>query len=146
MRIAWLILALLAIAAPVRAQQAPPTDPMPSAELPPALDRVLRDYEQAWEARDAEALAALFTKDGFVLRPGHPPVRGRRAIEKAYQNAGGPLHLRALAFEYAGTVAYIIGGYRANPEGPDSGKFVLTLRKMQDGQWLITADMDNQNR
>ncbi len=39
-------------------------------DLPNDVDRVLRDYESAWAARDAEALANLFTPDGFVLRPG----------------------------------------------------------------------------
>ncbi|MGI9174042.1 MAG: YybH family protein, partial [Rhodothermales bacterium] len=113
--------------------------------LPPELDRVLRDYEQGWRDRDADALAALFTPDGFVLRAGHPPVRGRTAIAEAYQGSGGPLHLHAFAFAEADSVAYIIGGYRAAPARPDAGKFILTLRRGPDGQWLIAADMDNQN-
>jgi ketosteroid isomerase-like protein len=49
-------------------------------DLPNDVDRVLRDYGSAWAARDAEALANLFTPDGFVLRPGSPLVRGRDAI------------------------------------------------------------------
>jgi hypothetical protein len=49
-------------------------------DLPNDVDRVLRDYESAWAARDAEALSNLFTPDGFVLRPGSPLVRGRDAI------------------------------------------------------------------
>jgi ketosteroid isomerase-like protein len=122
------------------------TNAIPSVTLPPALDRVLRDYEQAWRNYDAEALAALFAEDGFVLQSGHPPVRGRDAIEDAYQNAGGRLHLRALAFEQSGPTAYIIGGYTSTPRWPDAGKFILTLRRGDDGQWLITADMDNRNR
>lgn len=121
-------------------------DPLPSVALPPELERVLRDYERAWEARDAAALAALFAPDGFVLRPGHPPVRGREAIEEAYRGAGGPLHLRALAFERSGPVAYVVGGYSASPDRPDGGKFVLTLRREADGRYLITADMDNGNQ
>jgi uncharacterized protein (TIGR02246 family) len=50
--------------------------------LPPALERVLRDYETAWAARDAHGLAQLFAEDGFVLPNGGVPVRGRPAIEK----------------------------------------------------------------
>ena len=118
----------------------------PSVELPPELDRVLRDYEQGWRNGDATALANLFTEDGFILRPGHPPTRGRTAIEEAYKNAGGPLTLRALAYEMDEQIAYIIGGYGYNPEGgPDTGKFTLSLRKGSDGNWLIAADMDNGN-
>ena len=124
----------------------PETEALPSVPLPPELERVLRDYERAWRNHDAEALAALFTVDGFVLRSGHPPARGRKAIEKAYRNSGGRLHLRALAFEQSGPVAYIIGGYTSTPKWPDAGKFVLALRQASDGEWLIAADMDNRNR
>lgn len=117
-----------------------------TVDLPPALDRVLRDYERAWGDRDPEALARLFSSDGFVLRSGYPPVRGRDAIEEAYRDAGGALHLRALAYEQSGSIAYIVGGYAAAPGLPDGGKFVLTLRRADDDRWLITADMDNRNR
>ena len=125
----------------------PPGDTtmLPSVTLPPAFDRVLRDYERAWQARDAAALAALFTPDGFVLRPGSPPVRGRGAIERAYAGSGGPLRLRALAYAYADSVGYIIGAFGASADGGDAGKFVLPLRRGVDGRWLIAADMDNGN-
>ena len=142
--LALVCLALTSVGA--RAQPADTTGALPSVALPPALDRVLRDYERAWEARDAQALAALFTPDGFVLRPGQPPVRGREAIRRAYENAGGPLHLRALAFERADSVAYVVGGYGAAADRPDSGKFVLALRRTSEGPWRIFADMDNPNR
>jgi hypothetical protein len=36
--------------------------------LPPDLDRVLRDYERAWSAGDAKAIALLFTEDGVLLQ------------------------------------------------------------------------------
>lgn len=45
-------------------------DPLPSVQLPPALDRVLRDYERHWRAGNADSLTALFTMDGFVARRG----------------------------------------------------------------------------
>ena len=128
------------------AQAKPAPEPIPSVTLAPELDRVLRDYERAWIARDASALAALFTTDGFVLRPGHPPVRGRAEIQKSYQNAGGPLHLRALAVEQSGPIAYIIGAYGPKAGAPDAGKFILALQRDEQGRWLIAADMDNGNQ
>ena len=80
-----LVAAALALAAraPSQKSSSSPT-PIPSISLPSDLDRVLRDYEKAWAARDAVALAALFTEDGFVLQGGKPPVRGREAIRAAY--------------------------------------------------------------
>ena len=128
------------------AQQPAPAPATPSVTLPPELDRVLRDYERAWQGRDAAGLAALFTEDGFVLSNGKPPVRGRAAIRDAYAKSGGPLALRALAFTTEGKVGYIIGAFGGKPGDPDWGKFVLALRRGGDGRWLIAADMDNENR
>lgn len=142
------VVALLAASGGAIAQQTPAAAParVPSVTLPPELDRVLRDYEQEWEAGNVTALARLFTEDGFVLRPGHPPVRGRAAIEESYRGASGDLHLRALAYSAEGSVGYIIGAFAyGSADAPDGGKFILTLRRGADGRWLITADMDNPN-
>lgn len=141
-----ILLCCILSAGGVFAQQTTQPNALPSVTLPPDLERVLRDYERAWRAHDAAALAALFAADGFVLRSGHPPVHGREAIEEAYRDSGGRLHLRALAFERADSIAYIIGGYTSTPQWPDAGSFVLTLRRASGGRWLITADMDNRNR
>lgn len=118
---------------------------LPSVTLPPALDRVLRDYERRWAAGDAAALAELFTEDGFVLSSGNTPVRGRAAIRERYANAGGALRLRALGYAVGDTVGYIVGayGYGDEREVPDRGKFVLALRRAPAGPWHIAADIDN---
>lgn len=146
-------LTLVPLARPAAAQQpaaAQAPAPLPSVTLPPALDRVLRDYERGWRAGDAAGVAALFAPDGFVLQSGQPPVRGRAAIEAAYAGQGGPLHLRALAFGASDSLAFIIGAYGYAAAGaapaapvPDMGKFTLTLRRGADGRWLIFSDMDN---
>jgi ketosteroid isomerase-like protein len=118
---------------------------LPSVALPATLARVLTDYEDAWQEKDAAALAALFAEDGFVLSSGVPPVRGRAAIEKHYAGQGGPLSLRALAYATEGSTGYVIGGFARRKGEPDIGKFTLTLRKAPDGRWLIVSDMDNGN-
>lgn len=140
-----LIVALALTPAAVRSQAPAATTQLPSVQLPAALDRVLRDYEKHWVARDAAALAALFAEDGFVLQGNRPPVRGRAAITEAYRGAGGPLVLRALAYATADSVGYIIGGYAVKAGEPDVGKFTLTLRRGKNGAWLIMSDMDNGN-
>jgi ketosteroid isomerase-like protein len=139
-----LLIVVLSMAGSISAQTAAKAA-MPSATLPAGLDRVLRDYEKAWRANDAAALAQLFTEDGFVLANGKPPVRGRTAIEAAYAGHGGPLVLRALSLSTDGTVGYIIGAYAATADADDTGKFVLALRKNKRGRWLIAADIDNTN-
>jgi hypothetical protein len=55
------LILLFATTLPDFGQQPAPTAPLPSVALPPGLDHVLRDYERAWRARDADALAGLFT-------------------------------------------------------------------------------------
>lgn len=143
-----LVVALAVATVPARAQTATPAPPsLPSIVLPAELDRVLRDYERAWRAGDENALAALFTEDGFVPT-GQGWVRGRDAIRATYQNSQGDLHLRALAFAVQDTVGYIVGayGYGDAAPVPDRGKFVLVLRRARGGQWLIAADLDQSNR
>jgi ketosteroid isomerase-like protein len=143
------ILATLAAfaAGPAQAQAPDAYTPLPSITLPADLDRVLRDYERAWEAGDETALAMLFTDDGFVPT-GRGWVRGRDDIRRTYQNSSGSLRLRALAFAVQDSVGYIVGayGYRASAASTDTGKFVLALRRSPVGRWLIAADLDQSNR
>ncbi len=144
---ALIILTALAVNSPaivVDAQEPAPA-PLPTVDLPSELERVLRDYEQAWAAGDSRGLADLFTVDGFVLRPGRPPARGRTAIQSAYRNVGGDLALRALDYAVSDSVGYIIGGFSGELGGQDIGKFVLAVRRGPSGLWLIVADIDNEN-
>ncbi len=148
-RLAVIFCSALLLASPAIAHDAEgtkPAQPLPDAALPATLDRVLRDYEQAWRTGDARALAALFAEDGFVLQSNQLPVRGRSAIEAAYAGQGGsPLRLRALAYSVEGSTGYIIGAYRYGNNVGDTGKFTLTLKRVVDGPWMIFSDMDNGN-
>ena len=146
--VALALAAALALApAPLRAQggEAAPGDaPLPSVELPPELDRVLRDYERLWEAGDAEGLAALFTPGGHVRAdPGW--VRGRDRIADRYTIAGGDLQLRAIDWATDGDTGWIVGayGYAVGDPPVDGGSFLLALRRGEDGRWLIAADLDH---
>lgn len=116
----------------------------PKVELPDDLQRVLTDYETHWANNNAEALANLFTEDGFILRPRNTPTRGRLKIEEAYQSSGGDLRLSAYDFLIEGNLGFIIGGYTYGTQTEDVGKFTLILKKI-DEKWLIHSDMDNGN-
>ena len=149
MKLLSCVVVVFAIVRLVHAQpeqpRSPAVDSLTSISLPPKLDRILRDYEEGWRNKDEVALAALFAPDGFILRPGHPPVRGRANIEETYASSGGPLLLHAFDYAVADSVGYIIGGYAHSDGAADSGKYILTLRLLNDGRWYITADMDNHN-
>lgn len=146
--LAMIFCSALLLATPAMAFGAEGSTParLPDTPLPAPLDRVLRDYEQAWRTGDAKALAALFAEDGFVLQSNQPPVRGRSVIEAAYAGQGSsPLRLRALAYAVEGNTGYIIGAYSYGNNVGDTGKFTLTLKRVGDGPWLIFSDMDNSN-
>ncbi len=149
MRVAVLVLSSIALfSSPAMAQTPnapPPPAPLPSITLPPQLDRVLRDYERHWRAGDEQALATLFTADGFVPRSGGW-VGGSDGIRQTYENFSGDLRLRALAYAVDDTVGYIVGAYRYGEGANDSGKFVLALRRAPGDPWLIAADIDQSNR
>src|SRR5882672_793862 len=87
----------------------PPSVPEPSIDLPPALARVLTDYETAWRNRDAAALSRLFADDRIVVPNACPPVEGRAAVERCYAGSGGALSLRAIAYGSDGALGYIVG-------------------------------------
>jgi ketosteroid isomerase-like protein len=127
---------------PHPSQRQPPA-PLPTVALPAQLDRVLREYERHWHAGDAEALVDLFTDDGFVARRGGW-IRGHAGLREALQSTSSDLRLRAVAYAADEHVGYIIGayGYADQPGIPDRGMFILTLRRAEDGRWLIAADLD----
>lgn len=135
--------AAVVLAASAHAQAVDPP-PLPTVSLPPELASVLTDYEIQWR-HGGDSLAQLFTEDAILTVGGRPPVRGRSAIAAHYRGSHGPLALRAIAYAAEGNVAYIIGGYASRRGEPDTGKFVLTLRKEATGRWLIFSDMDTGN-
>ena len=118
----------------------------PDVRLPAEFQRVLQDYEAAWQGHEAHALAQLFAEDGYVMAPGQSPIKGRNEIQRAYANAGGPLSLRAIAFASEGKLAYILGTFTRHKGEPDLGKFTLILRKDAHDGWVIVSDMDNSIR
>ena len=147
-RLAGLVVALMVVIggtwAGAQAPQPSPDTPMPSAiALPPAFDRVLRDYEAAWRDGDGARLASLFTEDGFAVQNGSPIRRGRSAIAGGLTKPGGTLQLTAYAYSSSGNVGYIVGGYRYPTTVGSGGRFVLALQSGPDGRWLIAADLDN---
>ncbi len=140
---AAVIVCLLAIGGTCRAAQPPDAPTPPPVSLPPALDRVLRDYEAAWRDGDGARLAALFTEDGFAVQSGSPIRRGRAAIAAGITKPGGALQLTAYAYSTSGNLAHIIGGYRYPQTTGEGGRFVLALQSGPDGRWLIAADLAN---
>ncbi|HEX6090148.1 MAG TPA: DUF4440 domain-containing protein [Gemmatimonadales bacterium] len=145
-RIPGALIALAVAACGRDAVSGEPRSPDSAIELAPDLERVLRDYETAYARRDAAALAALFTEDGYVLPTGRPPVRGRAALQAHFEREGGPLRLVPIAAAAEDSVGYVIGTFGAEARADAGGKFILLLRRTGAGPWRIAADMANPNR
>ena len=54
------------------------------------LERVMSRYKRAWETRDAELAAALFTEDAtYQEHPFHEPILGQDGIRRYWEGATG---------------------------------------------------------
>lgn len=75
-------------------------------------------------------------------------VRGQGGLREALQRTSSALRTEAVAYEVNEAVVYIVGayGYGTNPQVPDRGMYILTLRRAPNGRWLIAADLDGSFR
>lgn len=123
---------------------------------PDCRDTVLR-AARAQDLQDWDALAAWFTEDALLVRPGAEPLHGRAAIRAAY--AGRPpgrftrhLVVSTLVDETAPGLArahstvLLWAGHADDAEGPQGrpaqgpqllGEFDDRLRLEDDGRWRI---------
>jgi uncharacterized protein (TIGR02246 family) len=114
----------------------------------PGLEAAQAAFVAAMEARDAEALAALFAHDGVVQVAGMPEFRGRDAIAGLYRNLFGFLveslpEPEPLVRAGEGGLAYGTGRVTNIFQGPDGterhqGKFVIVWAQTPEG-WRIAA-------
>ncbi|HEY3013418.1 MAG TPA: nuclear transport factor 2 family protein [Gemmatimonadales bacterium] len=114
------------------------------------------EFFAAAKARDANAIAALYSDDAISMPPNSPPLVGHDAILKYNQDfvkapgltiSGGPETIR---FSDDGTMAYETGRYSvsyADPKGrtvKDEGKYLNVLRR-EGGKWKVVADAFSSN-
>ncbi|WP_417597883.1 YybH family protein [Pararhodobacter oceanensis] len=127
----------LAVTLPAQAQVANPRD-----AIPPMVAAV--------EARDANAIAALYTEDAIILGAGRPVVAGREAIRDSWIQsfAGGysVLEVGRPRTERGADRALMVFLWQATiqPEGGEAqqivGRSMLYFTRVEGG-WLISADM-----
>lgn len=114
------------------------------------------EWMEAVEARDLDAIAAIYTEDGRFMGPNAPAARGQEAVRGAWEQLFG-LPGVSLRFEPSEIVvsegadmAYDSGSYRLSyGEGEnrmdDEGKYLVVSEKV-GGEWKVAADMFNTNR
>jgi uncharacterized protein (TIGR02246 family) len=117
-------------------------------DLRAQIEKIDRAWEKAYNAGDAAALTALYTKDAKVMPPGAEVVTGTSAIRKLFETdvAQGAKNTLTMADvvgfgEYAlETGTFVVTS--AEGKHLDHGSF-MTLHKKVDGGWKIHRDAWN---
>lgn len=104
-------------------------------------------WQEALNAGDVDALAAVYTDDAHILPPNAAPARGHGAVREIFGGmieAGLGGTLTTLEVAAAVDIGHHVGAYEitAGDQVVDRGKFTEIWRQ-QDGEWKIAADIWN---
>ena len=98
-------------------------------------------------ARDAQAIADLYTEDGRVVAPGAPPAVGRAAIAAFWagsMNDTAAVRLETLSVEAAGDLALEEGvAHLVANDGSESAARYLVVWKREGRRWHLHRDIWN---
>jgi uncharacterized protein (TIGR02246 family) len=127
---------------------ASPLPALAQGDLRAQIEKLAKTWEKAYNAGDAAALAALYTKDAQVMAPGAEAASGTKAIQELFTKdmAGGA--------KFALTTTDVVG---AGDHAIETGKWVatsadgkhldhgpyMTLFKKEGGGWKISRDIWN---
>ena len=120
----------------------------PMSEDPSAIVANTEAWEAAFNAKDVDGIVALYTSDARVLPPNAEMVSGSDAVRTIFGgfiDAGIGGELTSIESKISGNIAYDVGTYALhNDDGPvDNGKFIVTFRRGDDGEWRINNDIWN---
>ncbi len=108
-------------------------------------------WQEAFNAGDLGAVAALYTEDGKRMPPNMETVDGNAAIAEnlqAFKDAGGAqVNIAVTEAESVGDTAYAVGTYEilgADGSHIDHGKWI-NISKRLNGEWKIYCDIWNTN-
>jgi uncharacterized protein (TIGR02246 family) len=115
-----------------------------------AIQAVLADSYQAWEAGDADGMVAGYTADATAIMPGslrdgRDVVRKNMALAFEGPLKGSSTYNKQLSLRFVGRDAAIVVSesgilFAGQAEVPDTAKVNATwVFEKRDGQWLIAA-------
>jgi uncharacterized protein (TIGR02246 family) len=140
----FIVIAIATLVAPANAQSARE-----------AIEAALVKFSEAFNSKDAAAVAAHYTEDAAVFPPDSARIDGRANIQNFWKgaiDAGlSDLTLKAVEVEDQGDWAYEIGelSYSAPGTGDArttaSGKYIVIWKKDADGTWRLYRDIWNSN-
>lgn len=119
----------------------------------PAITKLAKEFEVAFNAKDAAKVAAFYAEEATVNPPNEAAVHGRKNIQawmqKMMDMGLGNMVLTPTESAISGTIAYEAGTYSMTmtPAGggkpmPDKGKYVVVLKQI-GGRWLLAHDIFN---
>ena len=103
-------------------------------------------WEQAYNDKNADAVAAIYAEDAQFLPQGAPAVNGRAAIREHYANeiatAWAKISVESDANGLAGDWAWRSGTWSVETAPPVSGKYLEVWHRTAEG-WRLYRDISN---
>jgi ketosteroid isomerase-like protein len=110
-----------------------------------SLDKAAAGWEAAYNEKNAESVAALYTEDGQLLPPGAGAVNGRAAIKDFWSNdiatQWAKISIRAESSTVAGDWAYRSGVWSTGSPAL-TGKYLEVWKRVGDS-WQLHKDIWN---
>ncbi len=131
-----------ALAGPVQAQSAKDE-----------IEAVIGQFEEAFNGKDAAAIAELYTEDAAIFPPDAPRIDGREGIGNYWRGAIDAgvtdMALTAVEIEAHENMAHEVGTFtlKAPGEGGAStevkGQYIVIWKKAGDADWRLHRDIWN---
>jgi uncharacterized protein (TIGR02246 family) len=114
-------------------------------------DSVQDCWKPAFEAADADAVAACYAEDAVLWLPGAPKMQGREAIRAGYADFFGQFSIKSMTLKEAGSVAggehvtawgsfeLVMVSKEDGKEITQVGRYTDVSRKV-DGHWVYVMD------
>ena len=105
-------------------------------------------FISAFNAGNADTIAAMYTDDAVLLVPNAPIAKGNAAIHDAYRSffnsTHATLNFAADRIVQSGDVAYEYGHYTMGMGSMnDQGNYVTVWRRQSNGDWKMVEDSIN---
>ncbi len=105
-------------------------------------------FEESLNAGDIDTLASLYSENARLMPPNGETSFGPDAVRAIFGGmieAGLTGELTSLEARVVGDVGYNVGAYKlfANGQVIDTGKYMETWQRGDDGQWRYTNDIWN---
>lgn len=118
-------------------------------EATQSISTVNRQFEAAFDAGDAAAVAEVYTEDGQILPPNYEPMSGKPAIQAFWQGAMDmgivAAKLETVELDVLGDTAVEVGKgtlFAAGDQVADEAKYIVVWKR-EKGEWRWDRDIWN---